>query len=244
LQMNVHAANGWQRSLMSGFDLPGVSTLSTFNYQLYLHNYCQLSTFHFQLQRMHELLLAAINRYITLSKEETDYFDSILHARKFKRKEYLLQEGETSKYTTFVTAGILRMYSIDKNGFEHIIQFAPPGWWIGDIQSFLQQKPGNLYIDVIEEAEVIQITRADIDKLYIQVPKFERFYRILAENAVAAYQQRFVNSLSLPARERYQNFCELYPSLIQCLPQKFLASYIGVTPEFLSKMLGSIKPKA
>ncbi|MEX6689671.1 Crp/Fnr family transcriptional regulator [Danxiaibacter flavus] len=186
---------------------------------------------------MYDLLLANIAKYITLTQEETDYLISLLHTKKIKRKRYLQQEGDTTRHTSFVISGILRMYSVDKNGFEHIIQFATPGWWIGDFQSFLQQKPGNLFIDAIDDSEIIQLSKTDLDNLFIKVPKFERFFRILAENAVAAYQQRFVNSLSLSARERYQNFAELYPSLVQCLSQKFIASYIGVTPEFLSKML-------
>lgn len=186
---------------------------------------------------MYDLLLANIAKHITLTQEETDYLTSLLHPKKIKRKRYLLQEGDTNKYTSFVISGILRMYSVDKNGFEHIIQFATPGWWIGDFQSFLRQKPGNMFIDAIEDSEIIQLSKAELENLFIKVPKFERFFRILAENAVASYQQRFVNSLSLSARERYQNFAELYPSLVQCLSQKFIASYIGVTPEFLSKML-------
>ena len=186
---------------------------------------------------MYDLLLANIAKHITLTQQETDYLISLLHTKKVKRKRYLLQEGDTNKHTTFVISGILRMYSVDKNGFEHIIQFATPGWWIGDFQSFLQQKPGNLFIDAIEDSEIVQLSKNDLDNLFVEVPKFERFFRILAENAVAAYQQRFVNSLSLSARERYQKFADLYPSLVQCLSHKFVASYIGVTPEFLSKML-------
>ncbi len=208
-------------------------------------NHCQFSLVNCQLslvlppyqQHMYDLLLANLAKHITLTQDETNYFTSLLRTKKVKRKHYLLQEGDINKCTSFVISGILKMYSVDKNGFEHIIQFAPPGWWIGDFQSFLQQKPGNLFIDAIEDSEVLQLTKTDLENLFIQVPKFERFFRILAENAVAAYQQRFVNSLSLSARERYQNFAELYPSLVQCLSQKFIASYIGVTPEFLSKML-------
>jgi CRP-like cAMP-binding protein len=187
-----------------------------------------------------QLLIQSIGKHISLTKEEEDFFLSILRSKKIKRKQYLFQEGEINKTVTFVSSGILRLYSLDKNGFEHIIQFAPKGWWIGDMQSYLKQQPGSLYIDAIEESEVIQILRADMEKLYDTVPKFERHFRVLAENALGVYQQRFANSLSLSAKERYQNFCELYPSLVQNLPQKYIASFIGVTPEFLSKMLSQL----
>jgi len=185
------------------------------------------------------LLLQHIATHITLTAEEQNYLISLLHERKIKKKQYLTQEGDITKGPAFVTEGILRSYSLDKNGFEHVIQFAPPGWWIGDMNSMIRQQPGILYCDALEDSTVLWLWKSDLDKLYAAIPKFERFFRILAENAIASYQVRLINILSLPAKERYANFCQLYPSLIDCLPQKQVASYIGVTPEFLSKMLHS-----
>ena len=150
---------------------------------------------------------------------------------------FCTRRGRLIKFQAFVVEGCLRSYSIDKNGFEHVLQFAPPGWWIGDMQSILTQQPGTLYIDAIDDTAIILLYRSDLEKIYTAIPKFERFFRILAENALATYQHRLINNLSLSAKERYENFCQLYPSLIQCLPQKQIAAYIGVTPEFLSKML-------
>jgi CRP-like cAMP-binding protein len=183
------------------------------------------------------LLLDHISRHITLEEEEQSYFLSLLNTQKLRKKQYLNQEGDIGKGPAFVTEGILRSYSLDKNGFEHIIQFAPPGWWIGDMYSLVNQQPGRLFIDAIVDSELIWLWKADLDKLYARVPKFERLFRILAENAVIAYQNRLISNLSLPAMERYGQFCKQYPTLIECLPQKQVASYIGVTPEFLSKML-------
>lgn len=188
-----------------------------------------------------EVILQHVNRHIGLTAEEQDFFTGMLQLRKLRRKQFLQQEGDIPKGPTFVNKGLLRSYSLDKNGFEHVLQFAPAGWWIGDMQSFLTQKPGTLYIDALEETEVLWFWKADLDKLYAQVPKFERYFRILAENSIAKFQSRLVSMLSLPAAQRYNNFCELYPSLIQTLPQKQVASYIGVTPEFLSKMLSERK---
>jgi CRP-like cAMP-binding protein len=187
----------------------------------------------------HDLLLANIAKHITLTDDEQSFFVSLLQVKKLRKKQYLNQEGDIAKGPSFVTGGILRGYSLDKNGYEHVIQFAPPGWWIGDMASMIKQKPGKLYVDALEDSEVLWLWKADLDKLYTEVPKFERFFRILAETAVATYQNRLINYLSLPAIERYAEFCKQYPSLIQRLPQKQVASYIGVTPEFLSKMLNN-----
>lgn len=186
-----------------------------------------------------ELLLENITKHISLSKEEETYFISLLREKKIRRKQFLLREGEINTGVSFVTAGCLRSYSIDKNGFEHVLQFAPPGWWIGDMKSFIMQEPGILNIDAVDDSEIKLLLKPDLDKLYSAVPKFERFFRILAENSLATYQHRLIDNLSLSAMERYHNFCRLYPSLIQCLPQKQVAAYIGVTPEFLSKMLNT-----
>jgi CRP-like cAMP-binding protein len=189
------------------------------------------------------LLLQHITKHIQLNEEDEKYLLSLLQSRKLRRKQFLLKEGDVTKAAVFVTSGLLRIYSIDKNGFEHILQFAPSGWWIGDIKSFLSQQPGNLYVDALENSELLLLERPHLEKLFAKVPSFERFFRILAENALATYQQRLIDNLSLPALDRYNNFCRLYPSLIECLPQKQVASYIGVTPEFLSKML-SQKPSS
>jgi CRP-like cAMP-binding protein len=185
------------------------------------------------------LLLQHISRHITLTGEETEHFIRLLHHRIVKKKQFLNQEGEIVKGPAFVVAGLLRSYSIDSNGFEHVIQFAPPGWWVGDIGSMIYQRPSILSVDALEDSELLCIREAEVDKLFADIPKFERFFRILSQNALAAHQARLVSILSQPAKERYANFCQLYPSLIGVLPQKQVASYIGVTPEFLSKMLNS-----
>ena len=185
------------------------------------------------------LLLQHIALHIDLTPEETTDFTDLLQHRAVKKKQFLVREGEITKGPAFVTSGLLRSYSIDSNGFEHVIQFAPPGWWVGDIGSMIRKVPSILSVDALEDAEVLWMREADMEALFVRNPKFERFFRILSQNALAAYQARLVSILSLPAKERYGMFCQLYPSLIECLPQKQVASYIGVTPEFLSKMLNN-----
>jgi CRP-like cAMP-binding protein len=189
------------------------------------------------------LLFEHIALHIDLSADERADLISVLHSRKIKKKQYLTQEGDIARGPVFVTKGILRSYSLDKNGFEHVIQFAPPGWWIGDMGSLVKQQPGILYCDALEDSEVLWLWKSDLEQLYHRIPKLERLFRILAENSIAGYQARLVSILSLPAADRYAAFCRQYPTLIDCLPQKQVASYIGVTPEFLSKMLNSVKPK-
>ncbi|ULQ56524.1 Crp/Fnr family transcriptional regulator [Flavihumibacter rivuli] len=184
-----------------------------------------------------ELLLQSIQNHISLSETDVLALGKSFRARKLRKKHFILQEGEVLNHAIFVTQGCLRSYSVDKNGFEHILQFAPPGWWISDMKSFKRQEPATLYIDAIEDSEILMISKADLDQLYLAIPKLEHFFRVLAENALITFQHRLIDNLSLPAKDRYANFCSTYPTLIQLLPQKYVASYIGVTPEFLSKML-------
>jgi CRP-like cAMP-binding protein len=116
------------------------------------------------------------------------------------------------------------------------LSFACEGWWIGDMYSLLSQKPGTLFIEVLEDAEVVLLSKENQEQLYLEIPKLERFFRILTENSLVANQERLMDNLSLTAEERFEKFCKKYPTLIQKLPQKQIASYIGVTPEFFSKM--------
>ena len=188
---------------------------------------------------MQHLILRNIAKHISLKSGQEEYFFSLLKNKKIKKKQFLSQEGDTSKGAYFVTEGILRSYTVDKSGFEHIVQFAPPGWWMADMYSLITQQPGSLSIDAVEDSDMVLLPKKELDKLYSEIPTFERFFRILAENALVTFQQRLIDTLSLTARERYDNFCKRYPLLITRLPQKQVASYIGVTPEFLSKMLKS-----
>jgi len=188
---------------------------------------------------MQTLILQNIAKHISLTKEQENYFLSLLKNKKVRKKLFLSQEGDISKGPFFVTKGILRSYTVDKNGFEHVLQFAPAGWWIADVYSLITQQPGSLSIDAVEDSDVLLLPKQELDKLYNEIPAFERFFRILAENALVTFQQRLIDNLSLTAKERYANFCKRYPLLIERLPQKQVASYIGVTPEFLSKMLKS-----
>lgn len=183
-----------------------------------------------------DLILQNIAKHVRLDDAETDLFLSLLETRNIKSKQFLFEEGQICKHSTFVINGCLKGFTVDKNGFEHILNFAAPGWWIADMYSLLSQQPGQLNIQASSPSEVLLLSKTNQEKLYREVPKFERFFRILTENSLVAYQQRVLDNLSLSAEERYEHFCQKYPSLVQTLPQKEIASYIGVTPEFFSKM--------
>lgn len=185
----------------------------------------------------HDLLLESISKHIHLEDEEEGHFLSYLQVKKVKKKQYLLLEGEISRFAIFVTSGCLRSYNLDENGFQYIQQFAPEGWWIGDIFSLITQEPGILYIDALFDSELLLISKINLEKLYKEIPKFNYYFRILAEKSLVSYQTRSMENLRLTAKERHDKFCLRYPSLIEKLSQKQVASYIGVTPEFLSKML-------
>lgn len=190
-----------------------------------------------------EVLFQNFERYISLSAEEKLVVEPFLLQKSLPKKSIILHENQISFNATFVLSGCLKAYTIDNNGFEHIIQFAPSDWWVTDMYSFITQKPGNIYIESIEPSSIVQLSRADQLRLFDKIPRFERYFRIITENSLVAFRKRLMDNLSLSAAERYEGFCSRYPTLITKLPQKLVASYIGVTPEFLSKMKAAEKKK-
>ena len=182
------------------------------------------------------LILQNIDKIVSLSDREKETILSKIEIKHYKAKTVLLNAGEICKHSYFVNSGILRSFNINDNIVEHVLQFACEGWWIGDMYSLITQKPGNLYVEVNEDAEVVLLSKENQEKLFQEIPKLERFFRILTENSLVANQERLMDNLSLSAEERFEKFCSKYPTLIQKVPQKQVASYIGVTPEFFSKM--------
>lgn len=185
---------------------------------------------------MEDILLQNIAKHVTLTKEEEQIVLNQFESASFKSKTMLLKPGTCGEIAYFVKKGIIRNYTVDVNATEHVLSFASTGWWIADMYSFLAGKPSHSYIEVVDDADVYIITKEKQEQLYELVPKMERFFRILIENSLIANQQRLIDKLSLTAEERYENFAKKYPDVKNCLPQKHIASYIGVTPEFFSKM--------
>lgn len=185
---------------------------------------------------MENPLLQSISKHVTLTEIEQQLVLKHFESAVYKSKSILLEPGKIGDWAYFVKKGIIRNYSVDNNGAEHVMDFASPGWWIADMYSFLAGKPSHLFIEVVDDAEVYIISKESQLKLYDLVPKIERYFRVLIENSLIANQQRLMDKLSLTAEERYENFTIKYPDVKNCLPQKHIASYIGVTPEFFSKM--------
>lgn len=182
------------------------------------------------------LLLKNITKHVTLTPQEEERVLSLTEVQTFKAKTILLKEGDVCTQSYFVTKGILRSYTIDENGVEHVVSFACPEWWIADMYSYLSQRPGQIFIEVNEDAEVLILTKENQERLYTEVPKMERFFRILIENSLIANQKRLLNNFTFTAEARYDIFTKKFQSILPYLPQKQIASYIGVTPEFFSKM--------
>lgn len=190
-----------------------------------------------------DLILQNISRHIQLDKTEIDFFISLLQFKKLKRKEFLLKQGDVCKTENFIVKGCLRTYTIDENGTEHIVMFGIEDWWMGDLYSFLTQSPANYFIDALEDTEILQITKSNLDKLYERVPKFERFFRLILQNAFIAQQQRINQNLSFTAEQAYLDFITKYPRLEQRLSQKQISSYLGITPVFLSMLRKKLSQK-
>ncbi len=188
---------------------------------------------------MYDLILKNISRFITLTPEEEQYFTSLLKIKKLRKKQYLLQEGEINRYDYFVNKGCLRTYTIDEKGLEHIVQFSIEDWWAGDMYSFLTQTPARYTIDALEDTELLCLEKNALEELYVKIPKFERFFRHLLQNAFVSLQERITANLSQTADERYCNFINKYPLMEKRLPLKQIASYLGITPESLSRIRSS-----
>lgn len=183
-----------------------------------------------------EPLIDYFNQIIPLNSEEKKLVTELFKSRLYRKRQYVLQEGDVCNQFNFIVRGCLRMYKIDEKGNTHIIQFAPENWWMIDIGSFHKKSPSELSIDAIEDTMVLQITHEDLIKLYISAPKFDRIFRVLIENSFVTLQNRLLQNISSTAEERYLSFMETYSYLSNRLPQTQIASFLGITPEFLSRL--------
>ena len=185
---------------------------------------------------MFDLIRKNIEKNVRISDEEFNYFTSLLKRKRLRKKQFLLEEGEVCTEECFVNSGCLRMYKLNDKGQEHILQFAVADWWIGDQLSFTTGEPSEFFIDALEDSEVLLIDKDKLEQLYRDVPTFERSFRIGFQNSYAALQQRILSGLSQSAEEKYLGFIKRYPDLEQKLPQHQVASYLGITPESLSRI--------
>lgn len=177
-----------------------------------------------------------IEKHISLSDFEKEHLISLLKEKSILKKEFVLKQGQTCKKIYFVEFGSLRAFNVDDKGKESTIMFAIQDWWITDMSCFINNKPALLSIEALENSKVLELDFHLLEKLYQELPKFERFFRILFQNAYIREQQRALYNISYTTEERYRQFVKKYPAIVEKITQKQIASYLGVTQEFLSSV--------
>ena len=192
---------------------------------------------------MFSLLREHIERRVHLTDEEFNICSGYFIPKKFKKYQFLLNEGDVCRYLGFVNSGCLREYTIDKKGNEHIIQFAIADWWVSDLHSFLSGLPANYNIDVLQDSEILLLEKSAREELLDNCPKMERFFRMLLESNYVATNRRVADSLSETAEERYLKFIKTYPKLFEIVSQNQIASYLGITPQSLSRIRKELSRK-
>ncbi|MDX6182556.1 Crp/Fnr family transcriptional regulator [Flavobacterium sp. Fl-77] len=185
---------------------------------------------------MHAVLLEHIQKFITLEPSEKAILASSLILSKIKKKEHVLREGEIANTMYFVTKGCFRQYIINTKGTEQTLQFAIENWWITDYLSYHNHVPSHFYIQAIEDTEVIAIEKKSFESLLLQIPKLERYFRIISQKTFGASQMRIKFLFTMSAEERYRHFKNVNPDFVQRVPQYMLASYLDFSAEFMSKI--------
>lgn len=181
-------------------------------------------------------ILEEFKKHLPFNDEEAALMESRAVQRKVKRRQTILQEGMICKHYSFVVEGCFRMYGMDEKGVEHNLQFAAENDWITDIGSFYSDKPSKLYIESLEPSVILQIEKLDLYFLYNSIPKLGRIFKVIIENKFVELQNRVLQNISSTAQQRYLSFVEQYSNLAFRLPSTQIASYLGITPEFLSKI--------
>jgi len=185
---------------------------------------------------MNSLLFDNLNKYCTLTEDQFKAIEQVVVRRFVKKRKDLLTGGDVCKYLYFVDKGCLRSYTTDKDGIEHVVQLVVEQHWVGDLYSFITQTPGTINIEAIEDSEVIVLPYFELEKLYDEIPALEKFFRKLFQRAYVALQQRLNSAQSFSAEERYRELIHLRPEIAQRVPLIYIASYLGITPESLSRI--------
>lgn len=185
---------------------------------------------------MHESIQNYISRFVSLTPEELSVVENCMQLREFPRKTMLLNAGDVCNFEAYVLKGCIREYFIDHKGQELTLEFAVEDWWVSDITSFENQTPSIMYIETLEDCELLVLSRAAKDELLARVPKLERMFRLMIQRHLSVLQKRLFRTVSYTAMDKFEQFLRRYPSLPQRVPQHYIASYLGITPEFLSKL--------
>lgn len=188
---------------------------------------------------MFDQLYKSIHQHVALSDEQWEMCKNSFRSKRMLKRQFLLQEGDVCRQLTFVEKGALYSYSVDSKGNQHVLRFAFDGWWIADLQSFFTEKPSTLNIEILEDSKLLVLDRQKHDKLLHEIPAYERYHRIILQNAYVALQQRVENGLGRTAEEKYARLIEYSPEFMNRVPLNLVASYLGISPETLSRVRGN-----
>ncbi|MEO6230146.1 MAG: Crp/Fnr family transcriptional regulator [Ferruginibacter sp.] len=192
---------------------------------------------------MFESINQHVNRLTPLTNDELDYFNSLLEFKTVLKKTILLHEGDVCNFEAFINKGCIRNYYIDENGFEVILQFAIEDWWVSDIASFHAHTPSKMFIETLEDCELLILSPQTKEELLVKVPKLERMFRLMVQKNLSVLQNRFFKSIATSAQDKYLDFLQRYPTISQRVAQHYIASYLGISAEFLSKVRTKLAKK-
>ena len=187
---------------------------------------------------MYDSLIKYFNSYTTtlLNESEIELIESVFQSKKFRKRQYFLQEGDVCKYTAFIVKGAMRQYTVDDKGEEHITRLSIENWWVNDRESLMKQIPSIYFIDAWEDTDTLLVTKAAFLELVVRVPALSEWMRNIDVNFAIASQRRLNAAISLSAEERYHDLQKNYPEFLQRFPQHIIASYLGITRESLSRI--------
>lgn len=183
-----------------------------------------------------EPVIAYVSRFVELDEREKAHFSTFLKTKKVKRRQFIVQPGFVCTHKSYVVKGALRAYFVDQEDKEHTQAFAIEDWWISDYSSMIYQEPATLFVEALEDTVLIQIAHTDMMRLLEEIPKLEKFERIITQRALAFQQKRLLANFTKTAEERYDDFMNKYAAIANRVPQYALASYLGFSTEYLSKI--------
>ena len=184
-----------------------------------------------------------IEEVTSITDDEFEHVKTFFTQRRVKKHQYLIQEGDEAKFEYLIISGIFRMFYLDSEGKEYIVQFAGENWWMADYQAYFSEKKASLYITCMEEAEVLCMTLYGREKLSSDLHKMEHFFRAKLTKGYVAQQRRIISLLSGNPQQRYEEFGQLYPHMVQKIPKKYIAEYLGVSRETLSRLYSANKSR-
>jgi CRP-like cAMP-binding protein len=188
---------------------------------------------------MFEQLYKSIQEHVTLTDQEWELCRNNFRPKRMLKRQFLLQEGDLCRQLSFIEKGALCSYSVDSDGNRHVIRFAFEGWWVGDLKSYITGNPTMLNVEVLEDSELLILDKKNHEMLLQEIPVYERYHRILLQNAYVALHERIENALGLTAEEKYERLIERTPEFLNRVPQHLVASYLGISPETLSRVRSS-----